>query len=336
MRAFEFQFCVVLGIMMGALHCASLGAAEPNGKPDAKPAERAIAAVVNGDPIYVAEIEKLAVKARGARVGPLDKQPGLVAETLRQTVNQRVIEEVLKREAYLKESDIDKAVEQIKAQGKAKGMTVEELAERQGVTVNTMRHELAWQIGWPKYIERNLADALQGYFKEHHADFDGTMVRASHILLRPDSPVEGRNQTIERAEKIRAEIEAEKLTFEQAAEKYSVGPSRTQGGDLGFFPRFGVMVDDFSKAAFELAVDEISKPVSTAFGVHLIQVTEIKRGARQWTEAADRMKAPAAADMFKKLAEQESANAKIEFTGKMPYFDPKTDELIMPGAKKKE
>ncbi|MBI3838786.1 MAG: peptidylprolyl isomerase [Planctomycetia bacterium] len=332
MKASEFQSCLALGLVFWALSGAgSLLAEEPTAQPD----ERPIAAIVNGDPIYVAEIEQLLAKVRSARQASPDRMPMLQAETLRQVVNQRVVEEAFKRdEVFLKESEIDKKVDKVRAQARAKGLTLDQFTAKQGVTINTLRHEMAWQIAWPKYVERNVIDALEGYFKEHHKDFDGTLVRASHILLRAERPGEGSSQLIERAEKLRAEIEAGKLTFEQAAEKYSVGPSRRQGGDLGFFPRFGVMVEEFSKAAFALAKGEISQPVHTAFGVHLIRATDIKPGTRQWTEAVDQMKSPASLDLFEELAKQERVNAKIEFTGKLPYFNPETGKLVMPGVTK--
>ena len=68
------------------------------------------------------------------------------------------------------------------------------------------------------------------------------------------------------------------MTFADAAEKYSAGPSRAKGGDLGFIPRHGIMVEPFARAAFVLAKGEISPPMATVFGIHLITVTDVKPG----------------------------------------------------------
>jgi parvulin-like peptidyl-prolyl isomerase len=248
---------------------------------------------------------------------------------LRQVVNERVAEEALKRDgAYLTDAQVDAEMNQLRDLAKTKHLSLEQFTAAQGLTVKTFRHEVAWKLGWAKYTERHLADALEGYFKEHHSDFDGTQVRASHILLRPDRPSAGREKLIERAEKIRAEIEAGKLTFEAAADKYSAGPSRHQGGDLGFFPRFGVMTNDFAKTAFTLDEGKISRPVVTVFGVHLIRVTEIKPGTMQWTETIDQIRDPATLQLFDELAKQEVDKAKIEYTGKCPYLKPGTHELV--------
>lgn len=58
-------------------------------------------------------------------------------------------------------------------------------------------------------------------------------------------------------------------TFEELAEKFSMCPSKAQGGDLGEFGR-GRMVPSFEEAAFDLEVGSVSDPVQTQFGYHLI------------------------------------------------------------------
>ncbi len=59
-------------------------------------------------------------------------------------------------------------------------------------------------------------------------------------------------------------------TFEELAQKFSKCPSRARGGDLGEFGK-GRMVPSFEEAAFTLQVNEVSGPVRTQFGYHLIQ-----------------------------------------------------------------
>ena len=86
-------------------------------------------------------------------------------------------------------------------------------------------------------------------------------VRASHILV----------ETKEQIDKIREEILAGK-DFGHAARKNSKCPSGYEGGDLGFFKK-GMMVAEFETAAFTLPVGEVSEPIKTQFGWHLIKVT---------------------------------------------------------------
>ena len=94
-------------------------------------------------------------------------------------------------------------------------------------------------------------------------NLDVTEVRASHILVK----------TRPEAVKIRKEIANGDISFEDAAEKYSLCPSSVNGGDLGYFKR-GQMVQPFSDVAFDLKVGQISDPVGTKFGWHLIKVVD--------------------------------------------------------------
>ena len=94
-------------------------------------------------------------------------------------------------------------------------------------------------------------------------NLDVTEVRASHILVK----------TRPEAVKFRKEIVNGDISFEDAAEKYSLCPSSANGGDLGYFKR-GQMVQPFSDVAFDLKVGQISDPVGTKFGWHLIKVVD--------------------------------------------------------------
>ena len=88
-----------------------------------------------------------------------------------------------------------------------------------------------------------------------------TFVKASHLLVK----------TEEEALKLKEEIAAGK-EFAQAAMEVSLCPSGANGGDLGFFGK-GQMVKPFEDACFSMEIDEVSQPIQTQFGWHLIQLT---------------------------------------------------------------
>ncbi len=331
MNMSSWRPCWLVLILLGTIDHAS-------GEEEKAPVELPpIAATLDDDPVYVGEITA-ALSAVSQNRQPNPKGlPTAKADLLRQILNRRLAERTFRREGgYIKDSDIDKELARVEAQLTAQRKTLAQYAAERGVTVDTMRHDLAWQLGWKQYVDRNLTDGLETYFNEHQKDLDGTQIHARHILLRSDRPTVTTSQLMERAEKIREEIESGKITFENAAEKYSVGPSRRQGGDLGLFPRYGVMVEEFSKPAFALAKGEISKPVASVFGVHLIQVTDVKPGNKKWTEVIERIKQPAAVDLLEKLAAKERETTKIEYTGLAPYFKPGTTELVLPSSEDKK
>lgn len=91
-----------------------------------------------------------------------------------------------------------------------------------------------------------------------------TQVKASHLLVK----------TEEEAVKLRSEILAGK-DFAQVASEVSLCPSGANGGDLGFFGR-GQMVPEFETACFSMEIGDISEPIRTQFGWHLIKLTDKK------------------------------------------------------------
>jgi peptidyl-prolyl cis-trans isomerase D len=98
-----------------------------------------------------------------------------------------------------------------------------------------------------------------------------------HILLElPDGASREQVQEVrQRLSEMREQIRAGELEFEGVAREHSDDPgSAAQGGDLGVIER-GMMVETFEEAAFTLNEGEISQPVRTPFGLHLIQATRV-------------------------------------------------------------
>lgn len=106
-------------------------------------------------------------------------------------------------------------------------------------------------------------------------------LRAAHILLKveEDATEEKKEEILEEALRIKGEIDRGR-DFTEAAMVYSQGPSRQYGGDLGEFQR-EQMVPEFSMAAFALEKDEVSEPVLTQFGYHIIKSAGISPASVQ-------------------------------------------------------
>jgi peptidyl-prolyl cis-trans isomerase C len=85
--------------------------------------------------------------------------------------------------------------------------------------------------------------------------------RASHILVSSQDLAKRIQQDIKKGAK-----------FEEMAKKHSTCPSKSKGGDLGWFGE-GKMVKEFETACKKLGVGSLSDPVKTQFGWHLIKVT---------------------------------------------------------------
>jgi peptidyl-prolyl cis-trans isomerase C len=122
------------------------------------------------------------------------------------------------------------------------------------------------------YLNREIVDKVKvdpadvkKYYEVHSSDYaTGEQVKASHILV----------DTEEKAKEIKKKLD-EGADFAELAKADSSCPSASRGGDLGYFTK-ETMVPEFAKAAFALKVGEISEPVKTQFGWHIIKVTDRK------------------------------------------------------------
>ncbi|HHR84904.1 MAG TPA: tetratricopeptide repeat protein [Candidatus Acetothermia bacterium] len=109
-------------------------------------------------------------------------------------------------------------------------------------------------------------DDLAAYFEKNISKYtEDEQVRASHILVKD----------LDTANKVLDELN-NGADFAELAKKYSTDTgTKDKGGDLGFFGR-GQMVKEFEDAAFSLKVGEISQPVKSQYGYHIIKVTDRK------------------------------------------------------------
>ncbi len=175
------------------------------------------------------------------------------------------------------------------------------------LTEEEFRSEVQAQLKWEKFIKQQGTDeALKKLFESSPDIFDGTMVRARHILLTPGQDKAKQDEATNKLRSIKAGVESEankavaaapansdpivkeqirvqktEEIFSAYAKEHSVCPSKRDGGDLNFFPRAGAMVEPFAKAAFELKPFQMSDVVTTEFGQHLILVTARKEGVRK-------------------------------------------------------
>jgi len=136
-------------------------------------------------------------------------------------------------------------------------------------------------------FQKEHAKEIQDYYQANRFLYHTPdRVRARHILIKveKDAPPEQKTEARQKLEKIRQEIEGGK-DFAAAAKEYSEDPgSKELGGDLGFNERAN-WDPAFATAAFSLQPGQISQPVETQFGLHLIKVEEKKPGEDKPLEA---------------------------------------------------
>lgn len=217
-----------------------------------------VVAVVNGEKITKDELISMLI----------DWQSPIVLEEM---INYRIVGQEARKAGVIVTADQVKArMEEIK-KTLPPGESFEDMLKRSGLTPEHAFAVLKMQMQTEEVLKKQISVTdkdLEGYRK------------ASHILIRipfsqkPEEAEAKDKEAKEKIEKIAAEIKGG-LAFEEAAKKYSEDYSnKDKGGDLGFFPQ-GQMAPEFEKKTFEMKVGEVSEPVKTNFGYHLIKLNAI-------------------------------------------------------------
>jgi parvulin-like peptidyl-prolyl isomerase len=280
--------------------------------------QRAILATLNGESIYAAEVEQELRRASGDRKLEDAERKQLEKAALEQAIDRRLVLVYLTKTGQAaSKQDVDLAQAELEKELKSQDLTLEGHCEKVGLTVADLRRALAWKLSWQRYLQRQLSEAnLEKYFNRYAREFDGSQLRVAQILfkLADDADESAIAAAKDRAEKLRQDIVAGKLPFAAAAKQHSQAPSAAQGGDIGWIERHKPMPEDFSRTAYALKPGEISAPLVSPFGVHLIMVLEEKAGTKTWRDAEAELRPAVTLYLFRWIADQERATAKIEYS----------------------
>ena len=250
-----------------------------------------VAAVVNEDIITLSEVELRAApelerlaSVRDAKARGEERQK-LLKRVTDQLIGEKLMEKEVK-EMGLTTSDreLDQAIDDVVKQNNFSSR--EELEERirgEGLNMKEYREMLGGQMARMKLVQLKVsprvklsdADLKSEYAQYSKNERGDAEVHARHILVQlPKNASPEQVETArKRAEAIAKEARRPGMDFEALARARSEGPSAEDGGDLGFFRR-GQMVPAFDKVVFTLKDGQVSDPVRTDFGWHVIKVEE--------------------------------------------------------------
>ena len=158
-----------------------------------------------------------------------------------------------------------------------------------------------------KAVLKDITDEdVKKYYEENYKP----EIKARHILVADEA----------KAKELKAKLDAGEDFGKLAKENSTDTQSAEQGGDLGWFGA-GKMVPPFEEAAYALKVNEISEPVKSDFGYHIIQVTD-KKEKQPFEEVKDQMKEQLKLSKLndstkvKEIIDNELKNAKVEIKDK--------------------
>jgi peptidyl-prolyl cis-trans isomerase C len=271
------------GAALATLAALVNGVAAQQVKPEKADAATKPVAVVNGVSITMAEVDSL-IKARG----PLPVETTEVQRkqikriALDKLVDDIILQQFLQKNApRIAQEELNKRLGEMEAALKKEGKTLADLSKETGQSEEQMRRNAINGLLLEGYIKERVKEAdLKRYYNENKDFFDGGLVKASHIAMRltPTATDGDRMVAREKLLRIRQDIVAKKISFADAAKKYSESETASRGGDLGFFARKGTVEEPFAKAAYSLEVNQVSDVVATEFAMHLIMVTDRKPG----------------------------------------------------------
>ena len=177
-----------------------------------------------------------------------------------------------------------------------------------------LKKSLAFQM-WLRDFSQNVKiddKEVKKFYDENKAKFKTPdQLKASHILVKTEQEAKEIIKKLSSAKKLKDE-------FTALAKEKSVGPSGSNGGELGWFTK-EKMVPEFSTAAQKLAVGTITKaPVKTNYGYHIIYLDDKKASAvLEYDKVKDRLKQDLIQQKFAKEAKDEAVKlkkkAKIEY-----------------------
>ncbi len=311
-----------------------------------EPAEDKVIVTVNGVKIMQSEVDRQIeaqikqIQASGRRMPPAQQMNSIKARMQQGIVQQMIDRQLIGGKLKAKNISVaDKDIDEKMAEmAKRNNMSMEQLKTQMamgGMSIADFKERMRYGLGLEKLIESS-GDFLPASEEEVKKFYDNNIqpgqIRASHVLLN----TRGKDEVAKAVAKAKIEellMQAKAGGgFAELAKTNSDCPSKTKGGDLGFFGK-GQMVPEFDQAAFALKEGEISDVVETQFGYHIIRRTgfadikdeiilqmENKRKRTATVEYLGKLKAKANIiwpEKEKKEAGQEKTEAKKEAEAKL-------------------
>ena len=211
---------------------------------------------------------------------------GETPESLREEVIDSLVEDELVKSGAadkgvtIDETEVDTYVEEMKSNYDSDEKWQDILAQA-GFTEesyrDTIRDSLRSQGLQEKFQETTEADEAEVLetAESYAAYYDGAK-RSSHILFKVEDVTDeaAMAEARAKAEEVLERINSGEITFEEAAAEYSEDSSAANGGDVGW-DRTSSFATEYAEALEGLELDQVSEPVESQFGIHIIKCTEV-------------------------------------------------------------
>lgn len=257
-----------------------------------------VAAVVNDDIITLSEVQAAAKPYASPDDGE-ERKKMLYADILDQLINERLLGQQIKEaQIDVTDDEVERAMQDILRQNKITEEELKQAVEARGMSVGEYKVDLKSQLIRLKLIDLKVRSRVVVPESDIRAEYDNRnrgqskdeMVTISHLFFRwgesPDPAEKAR--VMARAAAARQRI-VKGEDFAAVAKEISEGPTAAQGGSLGELARKGLL-PELDKALMSIEPGEMSPPVETANGVHvvLLEGRRFKEGT-PYAEMRDRI-----------------------------------------------
>ena len=239
------------------------------------------AAVVGGRKITVAQVSEALEDFKSGQEYERLAQQGNI-DAIERQVQQAILSELIRRAVLEPEAEelgievtdeeVDEQIERIKEDFGSQSAFEEGLKES-GFTLERLEQRIRDNLLEDKLRTEVTADVapteeeIAAFYEENVADY--TRTRSQHILVKEAALARELSKQLQNTPEKKLDAEFEKLAKQYSTDKGSA----KKGGDLGF-TEGGQLVEPFENAAAELEIGEVSEPVKSEFGYHVIRVLE--------------------------------------------------------------
>ena len=278
----------------------------PAAAPAAPPAaEDPVLARVDGQPVRLSDVLATAQDVLPADMR--DLPPAMLMQVIPADVRRQLVERTITERA-------------LTGAARAAGLDKEEAVRRR---IQRAEEQELQQAFLAREVAASVTDtALRARYDQESGKRQGDEeVRARHILLRTEPEAQAALAAVKGGEE-----------FGAVAKRLSTDPGAKDGGDLGFFKR-GDMVPEFAEAAFAMKPGELSAPVKSPFGWHVIKVEE-RRAAPvpSFEESRQQLRQQMLQEQVDAVVQRVRAGAKVERLDQPPAGGSLLDNASPPAA----
>lgn len=248
---------------------------------------------VDGEPITLYELRQY----RDKQMAAMPNAQNVTSEEMLQALitEKCLAREILARGIRVRDEDIDRYIDRIKQQNKVDEAGLKKALAQQGMDYDKYREQIRKEIEKVQLLNREIRgkvnvtpEDVTRYYEAHKADYEqpgGVALRQITMKLSPDAPDEIVGAITQRMNDVRGRI-VKGEDFATLAKQFSEDPLAPEGGDLGEVQP-SKLVPEFETVVGKLKEGEVSEPIRTKVGLHLLKLEKvIKGGHRPESEVA--------------------------------------------------